>query len=434
MRRFQKWFPYIIGSILVLLGFYVFCRGLLIAGENGWGGSGFFKKLPGKIEELAVDTYNGVLTWETETETGERSGKSVGRKVVDVLFPPLEETEEEGEKTGDLLTEEQGETGAGGADSQRLSETEADEKMNRSKVVESIDSSGADYETETEPDTTLPYVSAFSNSAIPTPAAESLRQAPQVLPWADMKDFNFLLNQYFILDASAAIDESLLNVDNLMEKDLAIDTDTDGPQILNYHTHSQEAFADSRPGDLRDTIIGVGERLKEILTDQYGFEVLHHTKVYDMIDGKLDRNKAYNLAAPDIEAILKAYPSIQVVIDLHRDGVDDYRFVTEFNGKPVAKIMFYNGLSRTARNGPVDYLPNPYIADNLAFSFQLQMKAAEYYPGFTRNIYLQSLRYNQHLCSHSLLIESGTQLNTVEEEYNAMEPLADILNQVLRGE
>ena len=92
-----------------------------------------------------------------------------------------------------------------------------------------------------------------------------------------------------------------------MEKDLAIDTDTDGPQILIYHTHSQEAFADSRPGDLRDTIIGVGERLKEILTDQYGFEVLHHTKVYDMIDGKLDRNKAYNLAAPDIEAILKAY-------------------------------------------------------------------------------------------------------------------------------
>lgn len=431
MRRFQKWFPYIIGSILVLLGLYVFCRGLLIAGENGWGGSGFFKKLPGRIEELAVDTYNGVLTWETETETGERPGKSVGRKVVDVLFPPLEETEEEGEKTGDLLTKEQGETGAGGADSQRLSETEADEKMNGSEVAESI---GTDSEAETEPDTTLPYVSAFSNSAIPAPAAESLRQAPQVLPWADMKDFNFLLNQYFILDASAAIDESLLNVDNLMEKDLAIDTDTDGPQILIYHTHSQEAFADSRPGDLRDTIIGVGERLKEILTDQYGFEVLHHTKVYDMIDGKLDRNKAYNLAAPDIEAILKAYPSIQVVIDLHRDGVDDYRFVTEFNGKPVAKIMFYNGLSRTARNGPVDYLPNPYIADNLAFSFQLQMKAAEYYPGFTRNIYLQSLRYNQHLCSHSLLIESGTQLNTVEEEYNAMEPLADILNQVLRGE
>ena len=479
MRRYQKWFPYIIVCILMLLGLYVLCRGLLIAGENGWGGSGFFKKLPGKIEELAVDTYNGVLTWETETETGDRLGKSMGRKVVDVLFPPLEETEAEGEwgrGKGQTMEESEEREVSGkegtvtGTESQMLSEKARDEildstentgskamtdengKENGSveqkpdRTIENFSDSETEPSTkedaqdftrsgsETENETTLPYVSAFSNSAIPTPAAESLRQAPQVLPWADMKDFNFLLNQYFILDTSAAIDESLLNLDNLMEKDLTINTDTDGPQILIYHTHSQEAFVDSRPGDLRDTVIGVGERLKEILTEQYGFEVLHHTKVYDMIDGKLDRNRAYNLAAPDIEAILKAYPSIQVVIDLHRDGVEDYRFVTEFNGKPVAKIMFYNGLSRTARNGSVDYLPNPYIADNLAFSFQLQMKAAEYYPGFTRNIYLQSLRYNQHLCSHSLLIESGTQLNTVEEEYNAMEPLADILNQVLRGE
>ena len=410
MHHFRKLVPYIIGSVLLLLGLYVLCRGLLIAGENGWGGNGFFKKLPRKLEELAVDTYNGILTWETETETGSRPGEGVGRKVMDVLFPPMEEETEQ-----ETATEREKE---------RESETET-EQHPVSEEETSVE--------ETSAETDLSSVSVFSNAAIPMPAAESLRQSPQVLPWDKMKDFHFLLDQYFILDASAAIDEDLLDLDTLMGKDLTIHTDTDGPQILIYHTHSQEAFADSRPGDLRDTIMGVGERLKEILTEQYGFEVLHHTKVYDMINGKLDRNKAYNLAAPDIEAILKAYPSIQVVIDLHRDGVEDYRFVTEFNGKPVAKIMFFNGLSYSARNGPVEYLPNPYIADNLAFSFQLQMKAEEYYPGFTRNIYLQSLRYNQHLSSHSLLIESGTQLNTVEEEYNAMEPLADILNQVLRG-
>ncbi len=410
MHHFRKLVPYIIGSVLLLLGLYVLCRGLLIAGENGWGGNGFFKKLPRKLEELAVDTYNGILTWETETETGSRPGEGVGRKVMDVLFPPMEEETEQ-----ETATEREKE---------RESETET-EQHPVSEEETSVE--------ETSAETDLSSVSVFSNAAIPMPAAESLRQSPQVLPWDKMKDFHFLLEQYFILDASAAIDEDLLDLDTLMGKDLTIHTDTDGPQILIYHTHSQEAFADSRPGDLRDTIMGVGERLKEILTEQYGFEVLHHTKVYDMINGKLDRNKAYNLAAPDIEAILKAYPSIQVVIDLHRDGVEDYRFVTEFNGKPVAKIMFFNGLSYSARNGPVEYLPNPYIADNLAFSFQLQMKAEEYYPGFTRNIYLQSLRYNQHLSSHSLLIESGTQLNTVEEEYNAMEPLADILNQVLRG-
>ena len=357
-----------------------------------------------------MDTYNGILTWETETETGSRPGEGVGRKVMDVLFPPMEEETEQ-----ETATEREKE---------RESETET-EQYPVPEEETSVE--------ETSAETDSSSVSVFSNAAIPMPAAESLRQSPQVLPWDKMKDFHFLLDQYFILDASAAIDEDLLDLDTLMGKDLTIHTDTDGPQILIYHTHSQEAFADSRPGDLRDTIMGVGERLKEILTEQYGFEVLHHTKVYDMINGKLDRNKAYNLAAPDIEAILKAYPSIQVVIDLHRDGVEDYRFVTEFNGKPVAKIMFFNGLSYSARNGPVEYLPNPYIADNLAFSFQLQMKAEEYYPGFTRSIYLQSLRYNQHLSSHSLLIESGTQLNTVEEEYNAMEPLADILNQVLRG-
>ena len=366
MHHFRKLVPYIIGSVLLLLGLYVLCRGLLIAGENGWGGNGFFKKLPGKLEELAVDTYNGILTWETETETGSRPGEGMGRKVMDVLFPPMEEETEQ-----ETVTEQ---------------ETESETEQN---LVSEEETSVEETSAETDPSS----VSVFSNAAIPMPAAESLRQSPQVLPWDKMKDFHFLLDQYFILDPSAAIDEELLNLDALMGKNLTIHTDTDGPQILIYHTHSQEAFADSRSGDLRDTIMGVGERLKEILTEQYGFEVLHHTKVYDMIDGKLDRNKAYNLAAPDVEAILKAYPSIQVVIDL----------------------------------------PNPYIADNLAFSFQLQMKAEEYYPGFTRNIYLQSLRYNQHLSSHSLLIESGTQLNTVEEEYNAMEPLADILNQVLRG-
>ena len=79
-------------------------------------------------------------------------------------------------------------------------------------------------------------------------------------------------------------------------------------------------------------------------------------------------------------------------------------------------------------NEPVTYLPNPYIEENLAFSFQMQLRASRDYPGYTRNIYLQSLRYNLHLRPRSLLIECGTQLNTVEEEYNAMEPLADLLN------
>ena len=224
-----------------------------------------------------------------------------------------------------------------------------------------------------------------------------------------------------------------INAEKLAGQDLRIKKDASVPQILIYHTHSQEAFADSEEGNISDTIVGMGNYLTELLENKYGYNVIHNTSVFDMIDGVLDRNTAYNLAETEISSILAANPTVEVVIDLHRDGLDGEKLVTQIDGKQVAKIMFFNGLSRTARNGNVDYLPNPYIEENLAFSFQLQIKAQEYYPGFTRHIYLQSLRYNLHLKPRALLIEAGSQLNTVEEEKNAMEPLADILDRVLAG-
>ena len=212
-----------------------------------------------------------------------------------------------------------------------------------------------------------------------------------------------------------------INAEKLAGQDLRIKKDASVPQILIYHTHSQEAFADSEEGNISDTIVGMGNYLTELLENKYGYNVIHNTSVFDMIDGVLDRNTAYNLAETEISSILAANPTVEVVIDLHRDGLDGEKLVTQIDGKQVAKIMFFNGLSRTARNGNVDYLPNPYIEENLAFSFQLQIKAQEYYPGFTRHIYLQSLRYNLHLKPRALLIEAGSQLNTVEEEKNAME-------------
>ena len=83
----------------------------------------------------------------------------------------------------------------------------------------------------------------------------------------------------------------------------------------------------------------------------------------------MDRSRAYQLAEPDVRQILKDNPSIEVVIDLHRDGVaQGTHLVTEINGKPTAQIMFFNGLSRTRKNGEIAYLNNPYREDNLATS------------------------------------------------------------------
>ncbi|MCD7922070.1 MAG: stage II sporulation protein P [Clostridiales bacterium] len=246
-----------------------------------------------------------------------------------------------------------------------------------------------------------------------------------------LNDFDYLIQNFYTVDSTTTIDSSRLNAQELLNIDCSIEKKTDGePQILIYHTHASEGYSDSVSGDYSTTVVGVGARLAEILEDTYGYQVLHDTGVYDR-----DRDRAYSVAEPYVEQILADHPSIEVVIDLHRDGVaDSTRLVTEQNGVQMAQIMFFNGLSRTTSMGDISYLANPYITDNLAFSLQMQLAATELYPDFTRKIYLKGYRYNMHLMPKSLLIEVGAQTNTLEEALNAMEPLAAILDRVLSGD
>ena len=247
-----------------------------------------------------------------------------------------------------------------------------------------------------------------------------------------LKDYESLVGNFYAIDANTMIGSDQLSVDKFMEIDMTMaKQEGEGPQILIYHTHSQEAFADSVPGDVNTGIVGVGEYLTQVLTEQYGYRVLHHTGQYDVET----RDNAYSRALPEVEQLLAKNPSIQVVIDLHRDEVaQDTRLVTELQGRPTAKFMFFNGLSRTRKTGDIDYLRNENQEANLAFSFQMQLKAAEYYPGLTRRIYLKGYRYNMHLCPRTLLLELGAQNNTYEEAINACDPLAHILDMVLGGE
>ena len=246
-----------------------------------------------------------------------------------------------------------------------------------------------------------------------------------------LKDFEYLKKNLYVVDGKTSVTKNQLNPSVLLSKDLTIKGDNTKPQILIYHTHSQEAYKDSVSGNLEDTIIGVGNYLTSILTEQYGYHVIHHTGVYDMTDGKIDRNPAYEKALPNIEQILKDNPSIEIVIDLHRDGVDEnVHLVTEVNGKQTAKLMFFNGMCRDA-NGEIAGMENPYREDNLAFSLQMALTTKAYYPDLLRVIYLNKNRYNQHIASRCALVEVGAQTNTVEEAMNAMPLLADILHKVI---
>ena len=263
-----------------------------------------------------------------------------------------------------------------------------------------------------------------ANNSIITPASVSMEK---------LRDYNYLISKFYTVDSTTMTNSKQLNVDEFMSKDMKISRETKGPKVLIFHTHSQEAFVDSKPGDTSTSIVGIGAYLAEQLNAK-GIETVHHDGVYDLINGKLDRSKAYELSEIGVREILNQYPSIEVVIDLHRDGVrEDMHLVTDINGKQTAKIMFFNGLSRTKTNGDISYLYNPYIQDNLAFSFQMQLASESMYPGLARKIYLKGYRYSLHMMPKSLLIEAGAQTNTVQELKNAMDLLAELLNQVLVG-
>lgn len=245
-----------------------------------------------------------------------------------------------------------------------------------------------------------------------------------------LKDINFLIPHFYIVDASTRVTDKLFDAEKFLDKDMTLKQSNDEPQILIYHTHSQEAFIDSRPDKSSDTVVGVGDYLTKILEEDYGYNVIHDKTPYDIVDGKLNRNVAYNQAEDGVSKILADNPTIEVIIDLHRNSGEAKNVM--INGKETAQIMLFNGLSRD-HNGPITYLDNPNLQDNLAFSFQLQLKSHNMYPGlFTKN-YLKYLRYNLHLKPKSLLIELGTVNNTVESEKNAMIPFAEVFDALLKG-
>ena len=381
--------------------------------DRNWFGSWFRAALP--VYSYLVE-HGEKETKESETEQKDQSADRSGERAAEDKIEREANAKgaknilsaAENEEDGEALKEE-------GADEETGGETESDKNNNGEKQPEY---SPEEYEEETE---------TLSESE---PTREVLGRTISRDLLLQLSDFNYLVNEYFTVDGGTVADADLLDAASFLSEDLSIVKNPAVPQILIYHTHSQEEFADSVEGDTGTTIVGMGNVLADAL-EAKGYQVIHDTGVYDLVDGVLDRSAAYDYARTAVEELLAQYPTIQVVIDLHRDGVEGQKFVTEIDGKPCSKVMFFNGISRN-QQGEISYLPNPYIKQNLAFSFQMEFAARQQYPGFTRNIYLKAERFNLHLRPRSVLIEAGTQLNTVEEERNAMEILANLLDEVLQ--
>ena len=408
-------------GILVLAG-YILIKGLSLDKK-------VVEKIMYNMQQQAVETYLPAVT------RSDRQNKSFASWILEKTkdqLPGLAADEQDVQAKEDVTTSAR----IAEENQEFLKQRLTEENQEAGPDEDGLEITGGDTQKEQNKD------SEEEQEKDPEAGEEELKSAAvsqERVPVTDismeqLQDFDFVLSNFYTVDSTTSITSDQLNAPELIQMDLRMKTGNDQPQILIYHTHSQEEFIDSVPGDASTTIVGVGDYLTKILKENYGYNVLHVTDTFDIVDGKLDRNQAYNYAQERISQVLEENPSIEVIIDLHRDGVaDNQRLVTEVNGEQTAKVMFFNGLSRTKQNGEISYLPNPYIQDNLAFSLQMMLACEKYYPDFARTIYLRGYRYNLHLRPKTLLVECGAQTNTVEEEMNAMEPLADVLNKVLTG-
>jgi stage II sporulation protein P len=187
------------------------------------------------------------------------------------------------------------------------------------------------------------------------------------------------------------------------------------PLLLIYHTHASESFLPVSgkiyAADPDQTVVSLGAALTKMLQDDYGLPVLHHQEVFDR-----PRRYAYEKAGPAIEKILQQNPQIQVVLDLHRDGVSRKITTSNVAGQETARVLFVIG---TRHEG---------WSSNLRFALFLENILQEKYPDFSRGI-LKNVYdcYNQHLHPRSLIVEIGGYENSEEELQRAIPYLAEVL-------
>lgn len=215
-------------------------------------------------------------------------------------------------------------------------------------------------------------------------------------------------------------DESAESVSFLTERrygdarELPLTLHHDQPLMLIYHTHTSESFipvsGKAFTDDPEQTVVFLGAYLAQLLEDDYGIPVLHHREVFDV-----PRNAAYEIARPSIEEILRQNPQIQVVVDLHRDGVSRQATTATLGGYSTGKILFV-----------VETCHSQWY-NNLRFTLFLQNVLDEKYPGLSRGVRKHATIYNQNLHPRSVLVEIGGHENSREEVERAVPYLAEVL-------
>lgn len=209
------------------------------------------------------------------------------------------------------------------------------------------------------------------------------------------------------------------NPKELIEEPLKFDFSGEGPQVLIIHSHSSESYTATdknyylptdpdRTEDRNYNVVRVGTEVQNTLKE-HGIEALHDTTLHDYPS----YNGSYKSSLASVEEYLKKYPSIKIVLDIHRDAMvqsdgTKLKLVADVNGQKAAQIMLLTGSDQGGLN-------HPNWRENLKFAMKLQRTINSMYPGLTRPVSFTKERYNTHTTYASIIIEVGTTGNTLEE-------------------
>ncbi len=212
----------------------------------------------------------------------------------------------------------------------------------------------------------------------------------------------------------------------------------DQPYILIIHTHGTEAYASEgtdtytredsfRSGNKEENVVAVGAVMAETF-EAAGIPTLHCTEMFDAVSYQ----DSYSRAAAAIRAYLEAYPSIQIVLDVHRDSIirsdmTKIRPVTTIDGESVAQFMIVVGTDYKGAN-------HPNWEENLSFALKIQSSLIDTSPHLARAINLRGAGFNQQYTKGSLLLEVGSCGNTLEEAKRAGRVAAESISNVLKNE
>lgn len=214
-----------------------------------------------------------------------------------------------------------------------------------------------------------------------------------------------------------------IDIKKLLDEKPDLSVTKEKPSVLVFHTHTTEAYQvldrnfysvgyTARSNDPSKNMVRVGTAICDEL-ERAGYKVIHDENIYDS-----RYNGAYNRSRQAVAENLKKYPSIQVTLDIHRDAIQTsdgtkIKPTATVGGKKAAQVMIISGCQEEG-NGIEDFPDWQY---NLIFALKLQEKMEENFPSLTRPIFFCPRRYNMNMTRCSLLIEVGSDSNTLEEAY-----------------